>query len=146
MKQRIDPDSIEMALDIMAATADRLGVTGVAVIGARSVHEDINHCNIAFHTRVCGRIGRKPDPEVGGPSDMGANYLAIALAKAAQVARIASDSGAAVFRKGEVPYRGGVNRYMMEHFGIAAFSGGDEDQDLIIAQAGVEMLVEIDAE
>lgn len=145
MKQRINPDSIEAALNEMAAKAKELGVTGVAVVGARRVNDDINNTDITFYTRVYGRIGRKPDRGIS-PDDTGASYLALALAKAAQVARIASDSGVAVFRKGEVRYRGGVIRYMGNHFGIAAFSGGDEDQDVIIATAGVEMLEEIDAE
>lgn len=72
------------------------------------------------------------------------NYLAIALAKVAEMLVTGKPSGTSErpLRKGEFGHKGGI---LSERNGLKiyiAFSGGTEEQDLIVAQSGMEAISE----
>lgn len=123
----------EHTLKAMLARAQTLGVTrGVAALCLHEIGD--KHHRIVW--AVNGEIERDPDPT--RENDTGSNYLAIVLAKIAQMESTHQDSGtqerAAKF--GEAPYRGGVQTKYPTGWFFAAYSGGTEDQDVEIAAAG----------
>jgi hypothetical protein len=92
-------------------------------------------------TRVEGKHSRDPDPTREG--DTGANYLAVAFVKLAVSFATGMSSGNPVIplRFGELSLRGCLTDFSETGYRIfAAFSGGTEDQDVEIAQAGLNFL------
>ena len=70
------------------------------------------------------------------------NTLAWVYAKAAEMADTLTNSGSGVRPKlaGEVGWKGGVIVQVSDGYIFAAFSGGSGEQDVAIAQAGLETL------
>jgi hypothetical protein len=79
-------------------------------------------------------------------SGLRSNYFAVAMAKLAVAMRLKVDSGTVTegLLVGETHYRGCLVRFVMvdyENWEIyTAFSGGTEDEDVEIAQFGMDML------
>jgi hypothetical protein len=148
-------------LDAMQIAAEELGVTGVAEVTsvalilelsglsqeeitnfqqlslAALINEitdgDISSAAIATMKKIVGRMVRKPDFEARGRADKGTNYAGFVHGKITQVLRTGVDSGSDGAMKGESPAKGGLIRH-----GVAtAFSGGTEEQDVLIAKAGL---------
>ena len=86
---------------------------------------------------VVGRMKDNPSA-----TDKGANLLAIAYSKAAEMADTLKDSGSKVrpSMTGEVGWTGGVILRGKAGYVIAAFSGGKSEEDVKVSQAGVEVL------
>ncbi len=86
---------------------------------------------------VVGRMKDNPSA-----TDKGSNLLAIAYAKAAEMADTLKDSGSQVrpAMTGEVGWTGGVIARGKTGYLIAAFSGGKSEDDVKVSQAGVEVL------
>jgi len=74
----------------------------------------------------------------------GNNLLAIAYAKAAEMAETLKDSGHAGRppMTGETGWQGGLIKKGKTGYLIAAFSGGPSESDLKVSQAGLEVLAE----
>ncbi len=74
----------------------------------------------------------------------GANLLAIAYSKAAEMAETLKDSGSAGRppMTGETGWQGGLIRKGRTGYLIAAFSGGPSELDLKVSQAGLAVLAE----
>ena len=86
---------------------------------------------------VVGRM--KEDPKA---TDKGSNLLAIAYAKAAEMADTLKDSGSQVRppMTGEFGWQGGVIVKCASGYLIAAFSGGKSEDDVLVSRAGAEAL------
>jgi hypothetical protein len=74
----------------------------------------------------------------------GANLLAIAYSKAAEMAETLKDSGNAGRppMTGETGWQGGLIKKGRTGYLIAAFSGGPSELDLKVSQAGLAVLAE----
>jgi hypothetical protein len=124
----------EQSLLAMRQRAEALHANGVAVVAWLSGE---NATGWTSKMCVVGKL--KNDPSA---SDPGANLLAIAYAKAAEMADTLKDSGSGVRppMKGEFGWRGGVIRKAKTGYIIAAFSGASSEDDVAISQAGLEVL------
>ena len=127
----------DQALAAMRARAGDLHITGVAVV-ARLEGDPIQ--SWSSRMVVVGRY--KDDPKPDKPDDRGTNLLAVAYAKAAQMADTRQDSGTQTRPPltGEFPWNGGVIERGRSGYLIAAFSGGAGEQDVQVAHAGMAAL------
>ena len=85
-------------------------------------------------------VGRyKDDPTA---TDKGSNLLAIAYAKAAEMADTHQDSGSGIRppMTGEYGWKGGVIVHGKAGYWIAAFSGGKSEDDVAISREGMSKL------
>lgn len=129
----------DITVEVMLEKARELGVEGVcmALITAPGKPQPWKP-SISY----TGKFGRSADP-LKGEGDTGANYLAVCLSKWAEGEDTGTDSGTTVNRvpkKGEFGYRGYVTKTSCGHTLKTSFSGGTQDQDVEIAQAGIEAL------
>lgn len=122
------------ALAAMRARADELHITGVAVV---ATFEGETIQSWSSKMLVIGRY--KDDPKTG---DKGVNLLAVAYAKAAQMADTHMNSGTQTRQPltAEFPWNGGIIERGRSGYLIAAFSGGASEEDLKVAQAGIAKL------
>ncbi len=118
----------------MIKKADEIGVKrGVAVV---MVTEKLGAFGEVGSLSVNGKFERRSR----GAGDPGTNYFGIAMAKLGVMMSTLMDSGTFKnsLKRGEVPYRGGLYKKVGIYHVFIAFSGGTEDQDVEIAQAGVD--------
>jgi len=122
------------ALDAMKNRAVELKVTGVAVVSYAEGN------SIQGWTSKMVVVGRMKDAP--SATDKGNNLLAIAYAKASEMADTLENSGAA--RRppmtGEFGWQGGVIARTTSGYVIVAFSGGKSEDDVAISRAGLEVL------
>jgi hypothetical protein len=125
----------DKALLAMQKRAAELKVTGVAVV-AYSEGDSVKSWSSKMV--VVGNL--KTSPSKNDPA--GANLLAIAYAKAAEMADTLKASGSAGRPplKGEFGWQGGVVAKGRTGILIAAFSGGPSMDDVKISQAGLAVL------
>ncbi len=125
----------DKALQAMQQRAAELKVTGVAVV-AHSEGDSVKSWSSKMV--VVGNL--KTGPSKNDPA--GANLLAIAYAKAAEMADTLKASGSAGRPplKGEFGWQGGVVAKGRTGILIAAFSGGPSADDVKISQAGLVVL------
>ena len=131
-----DPDPGETAfiehadgcLNIMEDAAQKLSITGVAVIAY--MPGDVATSWIS-KMKVVGVLANNE-----------ANFLGIANAKAAEMARSLKDSGTSQQDPltGEFGWQGGMIRKVKSGYLIAAFSGGTGQQDADISNEALEWL------
>ena len=125
------------ALSAMRARAGELHITGVAVV---ATFEGETIQTWKSEMLVVGRY--KDDPKADKADDKGVNLLAVAYAKAAQMADTHRNSGTQTRQPltGEFPWNGGVIERGRSGYLIAAFSGGASEDDVKVAQAGMAKL------
>jgi hypothetical protein len=125
----------DQALLAMQKRAAELNVKGVAVV---SSSEGDSVQSWSSKMVVVGNL--KTAPSQNDPA--GANLLAIAYSKAAEMADTLKASGSGVRPpiKGEFGWQGGVITKGKTGYLIAAFSGGSSADDVKISQAGLEIL------
>jgi hypothetical protein len=118
----------------MRKRAAELNISGVAVV---AYFEGDSIQSWSSKMLVVGRMKDNPSA-----TDKGANLLAIAYSKAAEMADTLKDSGSKVrpSMTGEVGWTGGVILRGKAGYVIAAFSGGKSEDDVKVSQAGVEVL------
>ncbi|HEY4952778.1 MAG TPA: hypothetical protein VII71_05275 [Verrucomicrobiae bacterium] len=123
------------ALEAMQKRAAELNVKGVAVV---SESEGDSVQSWSSRMVVVGNLKTAPSPN----DPAGANLLAIAYSKAAEMADTLKPSGSGVRPpiKGEFGWQGGAITKGKRGYLIAAFSGGSSAEDLKISQAGLEVL------
>ena len=122
------------ALAAMRARADELHITGVAVVATFAGD------TITSWTSRMAVVGRyKDDPK---DADKGSNLIAIAYAKAAEMADTHLDSGSNVRppMTGEFGWSGGVIARGRTGYLVVAFSGGKSEDDVKVSQAGLTIL------
>lgn len=122
------------ALRAMARRAEELHIQGVAVV---AVIKGDNVTAWSSQMKVVGSL--KTAPSDNGP---GANLLAIAYSKAAEMAESLKDSGSAGRppMTGEFGWSGGVIAKGRTGYLIAAFSGGPSEDDVRVSRAGLAVL------
>jgi len=122
------------ALAAMKNRAAELKVTGVAVVSY--AQED----TIQGWTSKMAVVGRMKDAP--SATEKGNNLLAIAYAKAAEMADTLQDSGTAKRppMTGEFGWQGGVVAKVKTGYVIVAFSGGKSEDDVQVSRAGLDVL------
>ena len=124
----------DTALIAMTQRAEELKIQGVAVVAFVE-----GESTKAWSSKmvVVGSMKNAPTEK-----DRGANLLAIAYAKAAEMAETLKDSGNAGRppMTGENGWQGGLIKKGRNGYLIAAFSGGPSESDLKVSQAGLEAL------
>jgi hypothetical protein len=124
------------ALAAMKAQAEAIGVKGVAIV-ASAPGDTV--ASWSSEMLVVGNLTRSPSG-----TDKGANFLAIAYAKAGEMASTEKDSGSKTREvyAGEVGWQGGATAKGKTGFLFAAFSGGKGEQDFQISKAGLAVLAQ----
>ena len=124
----------DAALAAMKSRAAELKITGVAVV-AYAQGDSIQEW--ASKMAVVGRMKDAPTA-----TEKRNNLLAIAYAKAAEMADTLKDSGTATRppMTGEFGWQGGVIARTRTGYVIVAFSGGKSEDDVEVSRAGLEVL------
>jgi hypothetical protein len=127
----------DQALAAMQKRATELNVKGVAIVSST---EGDTVQSWSSKMLVVGNL--KTGPSKNDP--LGANLLAIAYAKSAEMADTLKASGSGVRPpiKGEFGWQGGVIGKGKTGWLIVAFSGGSSADDLKISQAGLDVLAQ----
>jgi hypothetical protein len=124
----------DSALRVMTAKAGELKIQGAAVVAY--IEGDTTR---AWSSKmvVVGTMKNAPTEK-----NRGANLLAIAYSKAAEMAETLKDSGNAGRppMTGETGWQGGLIQKGKTGYLVAAFSGGPSEADLKVARAGLEVL------
>src|SRR5579863_1691673 len=125
------------ALAAMKAQAEAIGVKGTAIV-AYAPGDTVS--SWFSQMLVVGNLTRAPS----ATDSKGANFLAIAYAKAGEMAATQKDSGSAgrPVYAGEVGWQGGATAKGRTGFLFCAFSGGKGDKDYQISKAGLAVLAQ----
>ena len=131
---KIFDEPADAALMAMTKRAEELKITGAAVV---AYIEGDSTKSWSSKMVVIGKMKDAPTEKKPG-----ANLLAIAYSKAAEMAETLKDSGNAgrPLMTGENGWQGGLIRKGKTGYLIAAFSGGPSESDLKVAQSGLEVL------
>ncbi len=118
----------------MRAQAQKMGVGGVALVAY------FQGDTIQSWSSKMIVVGRYKD--IPTATDKGSNLLAIAYAKAAEMADTLKDSGSGVRppMTGEFGWKGGVIGRVKSGYWIVGFSGGKSEDDVTISHAGLSDL------
>lgn len=125
------------ALFAMVLRAEQLGIKkGVAVVLVKKRDDVFGEVS---YRAVKGVMVRRPRPEEIGA---GTNYFGVVSGKIAVM--LDTDFNSGTFKKyvrtGEMPYLGGLMRFMKEYVFYTAFSGSSESDDVKVALAGMRYL------
>jgi hypothetical protein len=122
------------ALEAMKKRAAELKIGGVAVVAYAQGD------TIQGWTSKMAVVGRMKDAP--SATEKGNNLLAIAYAKAAEMADTLENSGTAKRppMTGEFGWQGGVIARTKTGYVIVAFSGGKSEDDVEVSRAGLELL------
>ncbi len=128
--------SAGQALQVMKARAEELKIGGAAVL---AYFDGDKIESWSSKMLVVGRMKDEPSA-----TNKGSNLLAIAYAKAAEMADTLKDSGSKVRPPitGEFGWEGGVIVRVKTGYIIAAFSGGKSEDDVAVSRAGMARIVE----
>jgi uncharacterized protein GlcG (DUF336 family) len=131
---KIFDELADSALMAMTKRAEELKIHGAAVV---AYIEGEATKSWSSKMVVVGAMKNAPTEK-----DRGANLLAIAYSKAAEMAETLKDSGNAGRppMTGETGWQGGLIKKGKTGYVIAAFSGGPSESDLKVSQAGLEAL------
>lgn len=123
-------DHADDCLALMEKKANDESVAGVALIAFIPGNKTESWIS---KMKVAGRL-----------ADDKANYLAVASAKAAEMAVTLKDSGDPERRSidGELGYKGGAILKVSSGYLVVAFSGGSGQQDYDLSKLGLEWLAE----
>ena len=126
----------DSALASMTKRAQELKIHGAAVVAF--IEGDVTQ-SWSSKMVVVGSMKDVPTEKSHGN-----NLLAIAYAKAAEMAETLKDSGHAGRppMTGETGWQGGLIKKGKTGYLIAAFSGGPSESDLKVSQAGLDVLAE----
>jgi hypothetical protein len=131
---KIFDEVADSALIAMTKRAEELKIKGAAVV---AYIEGNTTKSWSSKMVVVGAMKDAPTEK-----NHGANLLAIAYSKAAEMAETLKDSGSAGRppMTGETGWQGGLIKKGRTGYLIAAFSGGPSESDLKVSQAGLEVL------
>jgi hypothetical protein len=126
---------LDDALGAMVRRPEELKIKGVAVVAYAEGE------TISGWTSKMAVVGRSLATEPAG-DNKDDNLLAIAYAKAAEMAATLKDSGSQVRApyEGEFGWPGGLVIKVQSGYVIAAFSGGPSEDDVKCSRAGVDIL------
>ena len=133
---RVFDEVADSALASMTKRAQELKIHGAAVVAF--IEGDVTQ-SWSSKMVIVGSMKDAPTAKSHGN-----NLLAIAYAKAAEMAETFKDSGHAGRppMTGETGWQGGLIKKGKTGYLIAAFSGGPSESDLKVSQAGLEVLSE----
>ena len=133
---KIFDEVADSALMVMTKRAEELKIHGAAVV---AYIEGTATKSWFSKMVVVGTMTNVPTEK-----DHGANLLAIAYSKAAEMAETLKDSGNAGRppMTGETGWQGGMIKKGKTGYLIAAFSGGPSESDVKVSQAGLAVLAE----
>ncbi len=133
---KIFDEVADSALMVMTKRAEELKIHGAAVV---AYIEGTATKSWFSKMVVVGTMTNVPTEK-----DHGANLLAIAYSKAAEMAETLKDSGNAGRppMTGETGWQGGLIKKGKTGYLIAAFSGGPSESDVKVSQAGLAVLAE----
>ena len=133
---KIFDEVADTALLAMIKRAEELKIKGAAVV---AYVEGESTKGWSSKMVVVGSMKNAPTEK-----NKGANLLAIAYSKAAEMAETLKDSGKAGRPPmgGETGWQGGLIRKGKTGYLIAAFSGGPAESDVKVSQAGLDVLAE----
>jgi hypothetical protein len=133
---KIFDEVADSALASMTKRAEELKIHGAAVVAF--IEGEVTQ-SWSSKMVVVGSMKDAPTEKSHGN-----NLLAIAYAKAAEMAETLKDSGHAGRppMTGETGWQGGLIKKGKTGYLIAAFSGGSSESDLKVSQAGLEVLSE----
>lgn len=128
--EQIFMEHADECLAIIEKAAQKISITGAAMIAF--IPGDVSESWIS-KMKVMGRL-----------ADIEANFLAIAYAKAAEMAVTHNDSGNGERKDitGEFGWQGGVIIKVNSGYLVGAFSGGTGQQDADVAKEGLDWLSE----
>ncbi|HXP62175.1 MAG TPA: hypothetical protein VN829_16885 [Dongiaceae bacterium] len=131
---KIFDELADSALMAMTKRAEELKIKGAAVV---AYIEGETTKSWSSKMVVVGAMKNAPTKK-----DRGVNLLAVAYAKAAEMADTLKDSGNAgrAPMTGETGWQGGLIKKAKTGYVLAAFSGGPSESDLKVSQAGLEVL------
>jgi hypothetical protein len=131
---KIFDELADSALTVMTKRAEELKIKGAAVV---AYIEGDTTKSWSSKMVVVGAMKETPTEK-----NHGANLLAIAYSKAAEMAETLKDSGNAgrAPMTGETGWQGGLIKQGKTGYLIAAFSGGPSESDLKVSRAGLEVL------
>ena len=123
------------ALHTMKTKAEELKIGGAAVLAY------FDGDKIESWSSKMLVVGRMKDDQTA--TDKGSNLLAIAYAKAAEMADTLKDSGSKVRppMTGEFGWEGGVIARVKTGYIIAAFSGGKSEDDVAVSRTGAAKIL-----
>jgi hypothetical protein len=126
----------DAALRAMTQRAEELQIQGVAVVAF--IEGDVTR-SWSSKMAVVGTMRNAPTEK-----NRGANLLAIAYSKAAEMADTFKDSGNAGRppMTGETGWQGGLIKKGKTGYLIAAFSGGPSEADVKVSRAGLDALAD----
>jgi len=126
----------DAALRAMTRRAEELQIQGVAVVAF--IEGDVTK-SWSSKMAVVGTMKNAPTEK-----NRGANLLAIAYSKAAEMAETFKDSGSAGRppMTGETGWQGGLIKKGRSGYLIAAFSGGPSEADVKVSRAGLDVLAD----
>jgi len=129
-------EKADLALQAMTKRANELKVKGAALV---AYVPGPTVSGWSSKMVVVGALTNAPNEK-----NRGANLLAIAYSKAAEMADTLKDSGNAGRppMTGETGWKGGLIKKCKTGYVIAAFSGGPSESDLKVSQAGLDVLAE----
>ena len=127
-------DAADSALAAMTRRAEELKIKGAALV---AFIEGETTQSWSSKMVVVGTMKNAPTEK-----NKGSNLLAIAYAKAAEMAETLKDSGHAGRppMTGETGWEGGLIQKVTGGYLIAAFSGGPSESDLKVSRAGLDAL------
>lgn len=127
-------DVADAALQVMTKRAEELRIKGVAVV---AYFEGDSAQTWSSKMAVVGSLKNPPSGK-----DRGANLLAIAYTKAAEMADTLKDSGTSGRppMTGETGWQGGLIQKSGKGYWIAAFSGGPSESDVKVSRAGLDSI------
>jgi hypothetical protein len=127
-------EAADSALAAMTRRAEELKIQGVAVV---AYFEGETAKAWSSKMAVVGAMKHAPSER-----NKGANLLAIACSKAAEMADTLKDSGTSGRppMTGETGWQGGLIRKGKTGYLVAAFSGGPSEADVKVSQAGLDVL------
>jgi hypothetical protein len=133
---KVFDQAADSALASMTKRAEELKIHGAAVVAF--IEGDVTK-SWSSKMVVVGSMKNAPTDK-----NKGSNLLAIAYAKAAEMAETLQDSGHAGRppMTGETGWQGGLIKKGKTGYLLAAFSGGPSESDLKVSQAGLEALAE----
>lgn len=131
---KVFDECADAALLAMTQRAEELKIKGAAVV---AYFEGDTIKSWSSKMAVVGSMKNAPSEK-----NRGANLLAIAYSKAAEMAETLKDSGQAGRppMTGETGWQGGLIKKGKTGYLIAAFSGGPSESDVKVSQAGLEVL------
>jgi len=126
--ERIFIKQADQCLTLIERAAQKISIKGVAIV--------------AFMPGEITETWISKMKVVGNLTSGKANLLGIAYTKASEMADTHLDSGSKIreIYNGELGYKGGLIKKVKSGYILAVFSGGSGEQDLEVAQIGMEWL------